>query len=138
MGKIILEKESYGIVGAAMQVWNTMGYGFLEKVYENALAHRLRKLGLEFARLMPQIRFVGTHFGKPDAAQHIRTPGTNMLAWNRTEFRRRPVILILDQLNVVERRLRKRTLVAELECRRISRSWCVGGFFRDCFIGQRR
>ena len=33
------------IIGAFYQVYNTLGYGFLEKVYENALAHELRKRG---------------------------------------------------------------------------------------------
>jgi GxxExxY protein len=30
-------------VGAAIRVWKTLGYGFLEKVYENALVIELRK-----------------------------------------------------------------------------------------------
>ena len=34
------------IIGCAFQVLNTLGAGFLEKVYENALAHELRKAGL--------------------------------------------------------------------------------------------
>lgn len=34
------------IIGCAYQVANTLGPGFLEKVYENALAHELRKAGL--------------------------------------------------------------------------------------------
>jgi len=34
------------IIGCAFQVLNTLGAGFLEKVYENALAHELRKFGL--------------------------------------------------------------------------------------------
>jgi GxxExxY protein len=43
MEKIIFKEDSYEIVGAAIQVWKTLGYGFLEKVYENALAIELRK-----------------------------------------------------------------------------------------------
>ncbi len=31
------------ILGASFRVHNTLGVGFLEKVYENALAHELRK-----------------------------------------------------------------------------------------------
>jgi GxxExxY protein len=31
------------IIGAAFDVANELGVGFLEKVYENALAHELRK-----------------------------------------------------------------------------------------------
>jgi len=33
-------------IGAAYRVGNALGPGFLEKVYENALAHELRKTGL--------------------------------------------------------------------------------------------
>jgi GxxExxY protein len=34
------------VIGCAYVVANTLGHGFLEKVYENALAHELRKAGL--------------------------------------------------------------------------------------------
>jgi GxxExxY protein len=34
------------IIGAFFKVYNTLGYGFAEKVYENSLAIELRKLGL--------------------------------------------------------------------------------------------
>jgi GxxExxY protein len=34
------------IVGCAMKVHSVLGFGFLESVYENALAHELRKAGL--------------------------------------------------------------------------------------------
>lgn len=34
------------IIGCAYTVGNQLGTGFLEKVYENALAHELRKAGL--------------------------------------------------------------------------------------------
>jgi GxxExxY protein len=34
------------IIGCAFTVANTLGIGFLEKVYENALAHEMRKRGL--------------------------------------------------------------------------------------------
>ena len=38
------------IIGCAFQVLNTLGAGFLEKVYENAVAHELRKSGLTVAQ----------------------------------------------------------------------------------------
>lgn len=38
------------IIGAAMRVHNTLGPGFLESVYQNALAHELQKLGLTLER----------------------------------------------------------------------------------------
>ena len=34
------------IIGAFYKVYNALGYGFSEKVYENALAFELRQLGL--------------------------------------------------------------------------------------------
>jgi len=34
------------VIGCAFTVLNTLGAGFLEKVYENALAHELRAAGL--------------------------------------------------------------------------------------------
>ncbi|QDV62295.1 GxxExxY protein [Crateriforma conspicua] len=41
------------IIGCAFQVSNTLGAGFLEKVYENALAIELRKNGLELKQQAP-------------------------------------------------------------------------------------
>ena len=35
------------IIGAFYAVYNDLGYGFLEKVYENALVYELRKRGLQ-------------------------------------------------------------------------------------------
>jgi len=35
------------IIGAAQKVHNTLGYGFLEKVYQNALVIELRMLGFD-------------------------------------------------------------------------------------------
>ncbi len=43
----ILHKElSFEIVGAAMEVLNTLGHGLNEKVYENALVAELRSRGI--------------------------------------------------------------------------------------------
>src|SRR5258708_38761019 len=41
-----LNKLSETIIGCAFKVGNTLGCGFLEKVYENAMAFELRKAGL--------------------------------------------------------------------------------------------
>jgi GxxExxY protein len=35
------------VIGAFFKVYNRLGYGFAEKVYENSLAIELRKLGLQ-------------------------------------------------------------------------------------------
>jgi GxxExxY protein len=39
-----LGEISERVIGCAFTVANTLGAGFLEKVYENALAHELSKL----------------------------------------------------------------------------------------------
>ena len=41
------------IIACAFKVLNTLGPGFLEKVYENALAHELRKAGFKVAQQTP-------------------------------------------------------------------------------------
>jgi len=41
------------IIGCAFKVANTLGAGFLEKVYENALVHELRKNGIKAAPQQP-------------------------------------------------------------------------------------
>ena len=41
------------IIGCAYRVSNVLGSGFMEKVYENALAIELRKTGLEIAQQKP-------------------------------------------------------------------------------------
>jgi len=40
MGKLTHEEATEKILGAAFEVWKVLGYGFLEKVYENALSAR--------------------------------------------------------------------------------------------------
>ncbi len=44
-GKI--DKLTQTVIRCAFAVSNTLGCGFLEKVYENALTHELRKAGLQ-------------------------------------------------------------------------------------------
>ena len=44
----VLDHLTSRIIGIAMTVSNGLGTGFLEKVYENALAHELHKAGLTF------------------------------------------------------------------------------------------
>jgi GxxExxY protein len=41
------------IIGCAFKVSNTLGCGFLEKVYENALVHELRKNGMSVEAQYP-------------------------------------------------------------------------------------
>lgn len=44
---VIYKDLSYDIVSAAIKVHNTLGSGFLEKVYENALTIELRNRGIK-------------------------------------------------------------------------------------------
>jgi GxxExxY protein len=53
MTKDELDAVSEKIIGAAYKVSNTLGSGFLEKVYENALAHQLRKDGMRIEQQRP-------------------------------------------------------------------------------------
>jgi len=41
------EELTQKIIGCAMKVHGTLGSGFLESVYQNALAHELRKAGIQ-------------------------------------------------------------------------------------------
>ncbi len=53
--KDILYKDlSYKIVGLAMQVHNELGYGFLEKVYENAMMVLFRREGIQAKQQAPK------------------------------------------------------------------------------------
>jgi GxxExxY protein len=52
------------IVKAFFHVYNALGYGFLEKVYENALALTLRKWGLTVGQQVPvKVFFEGEQVG---------------------------------------------------------------------------
>ena len=48
-----LNEVTKRIIGCAYSVSNGLGAGFLEKVYENALAHELRKSGLQAQQQQP-------------------------------------------------------------------------------------
>ena len=47
------EELTQKIIGAFYTVYNSLGYGFLEKVYENALAIELVKLGFKVQKQKP-------------------------------------------------------------------------------------
>ena len=53
IGRDELNRISEAVIGCAFKVQNTLGPGFLEKVYENALAHELRKLGFRVEQQQP-------------------------------------------------------------------------------------
>jgi GxxExxY protein len=52
------------VIGAAYKVANALGCGFLEKVYENALAHELRKVGFHVEQQKTiDVYYDGAHVG---------------------------------------------------------------------------
>ncbi|MGI8555208.1 MAG: GxxExxY protein [Pyrinomonadaceae bacterium] len=51
--KILYRELSYKIVGLAMQVHTELGYGFLEKVYENALLISLKENSIKAEQQFP-------------------------------------------------------------------------------------
>ncbi len=47
---IVYKEESYKIVGAAFKVYNTLGHGFLEAVYQEALEIEFQHQGIPYER----------------------------------------------------------------------------------------
>ena len=62
--KILYKDLSYKIVGLAIQVRKELGFGFLEKVYENALMILLEENGIEAKQQFPiKVSFHGRIVG---------------------------------------------------------------------------
>jgi len=58
------EKLTEMIIGSAMKVHRTLGPGFLESVYQKALSHELRKIGLDVESEKPiQVIYDGVAVG---------------------------------------------------------------------------
>ena len=53
MTELLFKELSFSIFGAAIEVFNTLGHGFLEAVYQKALAHEFKLRGMPF---MEQVR----------------------------------------------------------------------------------
>lgn len=50
MAELVLKDEVYAIVGAAIEVYNELGSGFLEAVYQEAMEIELELRGISFER----------------------------------------------------------------------------------------
>jgi len=53
MELLLFEEITHKIIGAAFDVYKELGYGFLEKVYENSLLIELRLKGLKAENQQP-------------------------------------------------------------------------------------
>jgi len=59
------ENLTYEVIGVAMEVYNELGYGFLEKVYENSLIISLREKGIRCESQVPiDVYYHGEIVGK--------------------------------------------------------------------------
>ena len=60
-----LDKITERIIGCAYKVSNTLGIGFVEKVYENSLFHEMKKDGLVVAQQYPmKVKYDGVIVGE--------------------------------------------------------------------------
>lgn len=61
---ILYPEVSEKIIKSFYHVYNTLGYGFLEKVYENSMRVSLRKQGVEASQQLPiAVLFEGEQVG---------------------------------------------------------------------------
>ena len=65
------QEKTEKIIQVFFKVYNTLGYGFLEKVYQNALLIELRRMGFECKSQYPIRVFyeafpVGDYFADPE------------------------------------------------------------------------
>jgi len=69
---MILAEETYAVVGAAMEVYYRLGTGFLEAVYQEALAIELARRGIPFQQQRRfRIEYKGTIIGKEYVADYV-------------------------------------------------------------------
>lgn len=62
---IVYPQESYKIVGAAIRVYNELGSGFLEAVYQEALAIEFQRQGIPYEREKElKITYAGLNLSK--------------------------------------------------------------------------
>lgn len=58
------DKLIYGVIGASMEVYNVLGLGLLESVYEKALLYELKLRGLKVSSQIPvNIEYKGNVIG---------------------------------------------------------------------------
>lgn len=67
---------THRVIGCAMTVHNRLGCGFMERVYQNALALEFRKQGIEFAM----------ECEKPIFYDQIESGSDEPILWSKTGF----------------------------------------------------
>jgi GxxExxY protein len=68
MAEILYRELSYQIIGAAMEVHRVLGPGFLEAVYQAALAHEMTLRQIPFEQLVPlPVTYKGVNVGSYEA-----------------------------------------------------------------------
>jgi len=72
MTELLLKNEVYAVVGAAMEVYNVLGSGFLEAVYQEALELELADRHIPFVAQRPlKIVYKGHHLAKEYVADLV-------------------------------------------------------------------
>lgn len=66
---ILYKEESYKIVGAAFKVYNWLGPGFLEAVYQEALEIEFQRQGIPYTNYKLGLLL---NFGCPDELEYER------------------------------------------------------------------
>ena len=73
---IVYKEEAYKIMGAAFKVYNGLGHGFLEAVYQEALEIEFQKQGIPYEREKElKINYklgLLLNFGCPDELEYER------------------------------------------------------------------
>jgi len=71
MAEILFRELSFAIIGAAMEVHGILGPGFLEAVYQTALAHELTLRGIPFEQYKKlPVAYKGIFIGEYEAQAH--------------------------------------------------------------------
>jgi GxxExxY protein len=68
MAEILMKDETYAVIGAAMEVYNVLGPGFLEAVYQEAVEIELASRGISFEAQKPLII---VYKGRPLQKQYV-------------------------------------------------------------------
>ncbi len=72
MFDLIYKNEAYDIIGAAIEVHNELGCGFLEAVYQEALEYEFKEIQIEYQReKLLTIYYKGTKLSKYYSADFV-------------------------------------------------------------------